>query len=391
MIEIPEDTTTLALGALPRNTDVAALAAALRRARHLEQLSFELSDWRQPGGLEIVRGLASLRDLRICPLRQGEDLSALASCPRLRVVRLTGLQGVDVSPLAALTELEELFLSGPAKNLKALAPLGHLVRLGVQFNPRVSLEAFGGAKSLSVLELVGSKVTDWSELQVFKLLRRLNIGNTNLRALAELPALNELEHLDISHCRSLKSLEGIERLKGLKTLYMWDLKTVPSLAPIKALNALKEIILRGTRILDADLSFLPKLRTLESVVLTYDERYKAQEIATRMPWAEFQIQGSRVPAVEVHRGIPLLSDHGGAEPIYRIELDITENLGVETNDEAEERIDRALKKRAPQLHKEIDFDSEGERFVARSRSLPALRAVAETIRAAGEEKSQRKK
>ena len=172
---------------------------------------------------------------------------------------------------------------------------------------------------------------------------------------------------------------------------MWDLKTVPSLAPIKALRALKEIVLRGTRIADGDLSFLPELRTLETVVLTYDERYKIHEIATQMPWASFQIQGLRTPVAEIHRAIPLLRDQEGGEPVYRIDLDITEELGVETNDEAEDRVVRALKKRAPQLHQEIEFDSEGDRFVARSRSLPALRAVAEAIRAAGEEKPQRKK
>lgn len=103
------------------------------------------------------------------------DLSALAYCTGLKVLKLENIAATDISALAALTQLEQLTLTG----CKA-----------------VDYSALAGLTALHGLDLTGSAIADVTPLAALSSLEGLNLCYTDvadIAPLAYLPALTGLK------------------------------------------------------------------------------------------------------------------------------------------------------------------------------------------------------
>ena len=146
-------------------------------------------------GLVDLSPLAALVNLEVLDLRDNavDDLSPLASLPHLRVLDLSGNAVSDLSPLASLSKLRRLNLSGD--RVADLRPLSELRRLEVLLldGNRVSdLVPLWGLPDLAHLGLADNRITDAALLRDVRSLRRLDLAGNRLRdvsALGDLPNL----------------------------------------------------------------------------------------------------------------------------------------------------------------------------------------------------------
>jgi hypothetical protein len=389
-MNFPTEATELDLGTLACDMDFADIAARLRKLSNLRTLSVQLHYDCKGGGLQILSGLQHLRELRLSYPLQIHDLSPLMRLTELQVLKVLSIRKADVSPISHLTRLEELLLDGETKNLKQLETLVRLRRLTITSNKNVRLATFAGAKQLEALTLSGSKIVDFETLSSFPSLRSLVLSNTNIERLEQIPDLTNLEHLGIAHCRRLSSLDGIEKFKRLEGLVLHENKRIASIFPLSSLPKLATVFMRDTQIADGDLAPFTKMRSLTELTITNYYGEKAVLMAKKMPWCHVSIQGLRQPVAEVSAGIAIYRDVEAGKPVYRIDEDLSADLGFETNDEAEDAIVKELKRQSKEVVDQVEFDSESARFVARSKSLEALRTVASTARRLAERRGQDK-
>ena len=144
-------------------------------------------------GLEEIRRRGSQIVISLPPA----FLRRLAeACPGLHGLELDGTKLDDLSPLAGLTELQELYLGDT--QVRDLSPLAGLTKLHRLF-------------------LNNTQIRDLSPLAGLTKLERLNLSDTQVQDLSPLAGLTELRYLYLSNTqvRELSHLEGLKELKGL--------------------------------------------------------------------------------------------------------------------------------------------------------------------------------
>ena len=188
----------------------------------------------------------------------------------------------DLSPLAALTQLEELSLVGTrVSDLSPLAGLGALRRLDLAETPLADLQPLAGLRSLNVLNLLGTAVADLSPLAGLAALRSLVVSRTAVADLSPLAGLRSLKWLfltrtavvDLAPLAGLPQLHSLKiaktavadlgplaRLPALQELYAW-LSAVVDLAPLAGVATLGVLEIPATRV--ADLRPLAGLHQLQ--------------------------------------------------------------------------------------------------------------------------------
>ncbi len=176
------------------------------------------------------------------------DLRPLTRLRGLTALKLGCAPGVtDLAPLAALTELDSLWLSGA--DASDLAPLAALPKLRV-----LRIDLCKG-------------VTDLSPLARLKNLRLLDLdcsgAPTNAAALARLRHLNVLV---VRRCPSLLDLAPIAQLDGLNWLGLHGCPLVADLAPLRRLPRLATLEVEACPGV-SDLAPLASMATLEGLSL----------------------------------------------------------------------------------------------------------------------------
>jgi hypothetical protein len=151
-----------------------------------------------------VKGLKSLRTMSMMAAKKG---------------------AMDVTPLAGLTELEDLDLYGtPIKNAAALGTLKKMMKLSFYMSDVDSIECVKGMPELATLSLYGFGHTfkDYTPLLGLKKLRELNIYMNKeatdelLAPLAALTSLNRIDMANDKRITTLGFLKGCKKLKKLK-------------------------------------------------------------------------------------------------------------------------------------------------------------------------------
>ena len=159
----------------------------------------ELRELSLGGAVVDLRPLASLVKLESLSLPGDQsDLSALSGLSRVSHLTLRVKSTTDLAPLAGLTGLHELVISGAPlpKLVQAVAPLPRLTRRLLQDDMKVrDVRPLRGLERLELIELGGTRVTDVAPLQALPALKTLRLWNTpvkNVRALLAFPALEQV-------------------------------------------------------------------------------------------------------------------------------------------------------------------------------------------------------
>jgi hypothetical protein len=190
--------------------------------------------------------LTSLRKLRL-PISGLIDLSALAGLPQLQELTLRGASSelLDLRGLSGLTELRRLDLTSTSQDLVDLRPLKTLhklerLRLGhhqvTDLSPLAELtqlqdlhlgtldelsdlSPIAGLKSLQNLTIASDKLSDLRPLAGLTELRTLTIRARSVSDIGPLSGLPQLEQLDLYHCQgTLQDILPLGRLGALQAL-----------------------------------------------------------------------------------------------------------------------------------------------------------------------------
>lgn len=264
---------------------------------------------------QVKQGLSQLGDT-------GERQHAYLRCD---------LQGLSLTSLTAIRPWEQLqFLNVSRNQLRHLEPVGvlrNLLHLNASHNLLIRSQCFTAPDALETIDMSYNMIGDLGDWKVHRYLRELNLrGNviktmgTGLKGNKELRMLDlsenyitELENVDNLNLRTLNvaqnrlnSLEGVQTLSKLQaldarhnnitTISALQAKDIPRLrklrvsenriSQIRELNNLAEFSFLSDFYLDANplselpqlraqvLHRLPRLRCLDSVQVTAEERVK---------------------------------------------------------------------------------------------------------------------
>ncbi len=128
------------------------------------------------------------------------DLSPLAGLTNLEDVCAESTLVTDLSPLIRLTNLRILLISRtPVADLSPLAGLNNLEQLDLWKTNVVDLHPLAGLASLRQLILSGTQVADLSPLASLTRLKVLHAARTQVADLSPLAGLSNLRQLDVSN------------------------------------------------------------------------------------------------------------------------------------------------------------------------------------------------
>ena len=149
-------------------------------------------------GVDIVNvlPLAGLTQLQTLDLSrtQVSDVSALAGLTQLQTLHLSRTQVSDVSALAGLTQLQTLHLNGTqVSDVSALAGLTQLQTLWLDSTQVSDVSALAGLRQLQVLVLSGTPVRDVSALAGLRQLQTLVLSGTPVSDVSALAGLTQLK------------------------------------------------------------------------------------------------------------------------------------------------------------------------------------------------------
>ena len=205
-----------------------------------------------------LSGLTQLEELTMA-VRSLTDLSPLAGLTHLKTLRLYGAISIsDLSPLSGMKALEVLQLTNNHANsyvgtdLNALQPLTHLKTIRLNVDGLTDLSPLAGLTELEELNMYGFEGTyssleplrELTALRVLVLPRRSDAANRQHRcSLNLLAGFTDLEEVRLDGDTSdLSPLSGLTKLRTL-TLYNGYLMT--DLSPLSQLTNLQTLTIYG--------------------------------------------------------------------------------------------------------------------------------------------------
>jgi len=301
-----------------------------------------------------------------------EPLAAFARLQRLRIEETTFESIAPVGSATALRWLAIGYRKGPA----GLAGLTNLERAELTEVMVSNLRPFRRWTGLHSLQLSGRRLRSLTGIETLTALNDLFLYSTavdDLKPLAGLP----LGRLRIDLPPPGFTLDGIRAIRGLRSLVLrLGEASVPSVAPLAALERLEELAVMG-RVIDRDLEPLFSLRELKRLRLVGEFGAQEADLRARLPETAIEIIHRDEPAhargtsarVEVN-GLP-----GTGE--WSIFADVAPSLGVADNLVAEARVRDAIAVENADLLDRLEFDSEPERLSIVGDAEADVRAAAE--------------
>ena len=208
--------------------------------------------------LEELAGLKTLK-ARNSGIR---DLTGLEGAISLKELDLGFNPLVDLWPLVSLPSLVSLNLDGAAADLSPLAAMTELDRLSLRHNGIDDLQALTGLVSLTELDVGENRIEDLSPLAGLTALKVLRADSNHIRGLWPLAPLTSLQALDLgaNHVLDLRPLSGMLQLTTLRL----GNNGLTELYPLSGLKGLRELGLAGNSVEDLSaLSDLSELRRLD--------------------------------------------------------------------------------------------------------------------------------
>ena len=258
-------------------------------------------------GVEDLTPLAGLPKLEELFVSHSNirDLSPLAGLVHLELIHMSGRSVSDLSPLAGLTKLRHLYLpGGDISDLTPLAGLTNLEELSLHGNKISDISPIAGLTGLKSINFKHNAIADISSLAGLSNLDWLSLQNTKISDISVLARLTNLTWLDVS-VNKISDISVLARLTNLVRLNV----AVNKISDISVLARLTNLTwLNVARNQIADLSPLDGLRpNLNFISVSGNPYFPPGGPKIDGPWLWLLLPEARLPS-----GADLLSEASGS-------------------------------------------------------------------------------
>ena len=193
------------------------------------------------GSLSPIAQLSNLHTLYLSgAVLSSNDLKLIAALPELRSLSLPGCQLSTITNLDSAKKLTYLDLSkNPIRDISVIAGMTQLQTLDLHQNALVNLDPLKGLSQLQTLDVSQNSVTTLAPLCELFALRQLNVSNNQLMSLAGIEKLSGLTQLSASH-NNLTDLQALEELTNLVNLDVSN-NTLLNIDPVGTMLQLEEL------------------------------------------------------------------------------------------------------------------------------------------------------
>ena len=204
--------------------------AGLTRLTHID---FTFTD---PPVIHDTKQVSGLVNLTFLGLNTVDDITPLARMPKLEQLFFGGTEKIrDFKPLSRLTNLRQIHVCCTGvSDLSPLAGLTKLDHLYLPFSKISDLTPIAGLTGLRDLYVHGNNISDISPIANLAGLKRLSLHNTGISDIAVLKALHELEWADLSN-NEISDASAIVSLTNLKWLSVSS-NNISDLSPLEGLR-----------------------------------------------------------------------------------------------------------------------------------------------------------
>ena len=247
-----------------------------------------------------------LWELETLELNSLGDVKQLSLFTGLKSLTITSASATDYAPLAALTQLESLDLSGcvlSEASLKTIGGLTDLTSLRLSSCALRSVSPISGLTKLETLDLSGNVFTSVTPLAGLTELKVLNLKNNTISSISALSACTKLENLNVSGC-GLTSLDALTDMKALKTLDANE-NQIADLQPLAACTELTHLSVQDNAV--QDISVLAGLPKLEEFDAGHNEIAAIPTFRKDCPLAVVQLDYNTVSSVKGLEGLYYLN------------------------------------------------------------------------------------
>jgi len=202
----------------------------------------------------------ALTSEEIEPLRYMVNLEELVIANSIQVYGGRTIPSLDITPLAGLTNLTSLHLSGNnIRDIRPLADMTRLVTLGLDGNEISDLAPLTRLTQLRYLSLLDNQVSDLTPLAGLPNLVSIWATMNRITDIAPLANLTNLEMLSLS-VNQVSSVTPLAGLTNLRILAL-DFNQISDITPLAGLTNLEFLDLASNQI--TDISVLAGLTQLE--------------------------------------------------------------------------------------------------------------------------------
>lgn len=309
------------------------------------------------------------------------DIEGVGGLSGLRSLKLSLYPGDSVTPLGRLRGLIRVGIDGPkVTGWRALAECMQLEEAQLKGITGANLQPYAGWTRLRRLAITGPGLRSLSGLDNLAMLEDLELQMLGVEDLAPLAALSKLRSLSLIGLRAAHDLSPLAGLRTLERLRvsragMQDDVHIDSIRPLAGLDRLEEVVLSGTVIADNDLRPLAAVPGLRRLVLYGAGGPVVEELRARPRLELIVTPGPSTPAALAH-GLPIRS---ALDRSWYLRADLIEQLGVETNYDAEELVRTAVTGQDRELASRLSFDTEAGAVEISAADQADLRTVAAII------------
>jgi len=216
----------------------------------------------------MLPALPPLPQLKIAILANlgANNCTPLAALTGLQTLYISGNQIDDCTPLAALTGLQTLYIyNNQIADCKPLAALTALQKLNISSNQIADCKPLAALTALQTLDISYNRIDDCKPLAALTALQTLDIYNNQIADCKPLAALTALQKLNISS-NQIADCKPLAALTGLQTLYISD-NRIDDCTPLAALTGLQTLDISDNRIANFSFEVLDELMKLQDLKL----------------------------------------------------------------------------------------------------------------------------
>ncbi|QZY55450.1 leucine-rich repeat domain-containing protein [Crassaminicella profunda] len=196
--------------------------------------------------LDFLKELKSLLGLELEFDNSYTGVIPIDGLEQLKILRIKNIKIKDFNNFSKLKNLEELEIrDSQIHNLAGIKDIKNLKTLDLCNSKIENMEGVSETKALERIYLSGSEF-DHSKKLIHETLKRLDIGNSNIKDISFISELKTLEYLDLSH-NDIKDLTPLREMKNLKELNLECNPDLEDLSSIENLGNIYNLNIRFTK------------------------------------------------------------------------------------------------------------------------------------------------